>query len=72
MHKKDLYFSLYVNDELENDIEIKGTFNTIEELRKYLEVSTHFLYENGIHKKKNLKISFKLNDTTYTIIVDKD
>lgn len=43
MEKKKLYFSLYAKNELENDIEIVGQFDTIEELKDYFEISKRYL-----------------------------
>ena len=72
MKKNMLYFSLYVYNELENDIEIQGTFSNMEELQRYFEKSKSYLYELGIRKEKNLKINVKIDNTEYTIIVDND
>lgn len=72
MEKKKLYFSLYSKNELENDIEILGTFNNIEELQRFFNKSKSYLYELGITKRKNLRINVKINNTEYMIIVDKD
>ena len=72
MEKNRLYFSLYSKNELENDIEILGTFDNIEELQRYFSVSKSYLYKLGIAKKKHLKINVRIGNTDYTIIVDKD
>lgn len=72
MKKKNLYFSLYIKNELENDIEIVGTFNNIKELEKFFEKSKSYLYSLGISKSKDLRIELKLNDINYFIVVDQD
>lgn len=72
MEKNKLYFSLYSKNELENDIEILGTFDNIKELQRYFKVSKGYLYKLGIQKRKHLKINVKIGNTEYTIIVDKD
>ena len=72
MEKKNLFFSVYVKNELENDIEIAGTFNNIKELETFFEKSKSYLYSLGINKQKNLRINVKIDNTEYTIIVDKD
>ena len=72
MNKKKLYFSLYAKNELENDIEIVGQFDTIEELKNYFEISKAYLYKLGIKKTKNLKMNIKINDIEYELRVDKE
>lgn len=72
MEKKKLYFSLYAKNELENDIEIVGQFDSINDLKDYLEISKMHLYRLGIKKTKNLKMSIKINDTEYELRVDKE
>lgn len=72
MKKKNLYFSLYVKNELENDIEIVGTFNDMKELEKFFEKSKSYLYSLGINKQKDLKIEVKINNVAYCLIVDQD
>ena len=72
MEKNRLYFSLYSINELENDIEILGTFDSIEELQRFFNVSKSYLYKLGISKRKHLKINVKIGNNEYTIIVDKD
>lgn len=72
MKKKNLYFSVYVKNELENDIEIMGTFNDIKELETFFEKSKSYLYSLGINKQKNLRIDLKVKDINYCIIVDQD
>lgn len=72
MEKNKLYFSLYSKNELENDIEILGTFDNIEELQRYFNKSKRKLYNLGIRKQKHLKINVIIDDVEYTIIVDKD
>lgn len=72
MKKKNLYFSVYVKNELENDIEIMGTFNDIKELETFFEKSKSYLYSLGINKQKNLRIDLKVKDIKYCIIVDQD
>lgn len=72
MEKKKLYFSLYIKNELENDIEIIGTFNDIKELEKFFEKSKSYLYSLGVNKTKDLRIDLKINDTNYFIVVDQD
>ena len=72
MKKKNLYFSVYVKNELENDIEIMGTFNNIKELETFFEKSKSYLYSLGINKQKNLRIDLKVKDINYCIIVDQD
>lgn len=72
MKKKNLYFSVYVKNELENDIEIVGSFNDIKELEIFFEKSKSYLYSLGLNKTKDLRIDLKVNDTEYRIIVDQD
>lgn len=72
MEKKKLYFSLYAKNELENDIEIVGQFDTIEELKNYFEISKAYLYKLGIKKTKNLKMNIKINEKEYELRVDKE
>ena len=72
MKKKNLYFSLYIKNELENDIEIKGTFDNIQELEDYFEKSKSYLYSLGISKQKNLKLNITVNNIKYYLVVDQD
>lgn len=72
MKKKELYFSLYLKNELENDIEIIGTFNSIKELENFFEKSKSFLYKLGVNKKKDLKIELKIDNKEYCLFVDQD
>lgn len=72
MEKKNLYFSLYIKNDLENDIEIIGTFNDIKELENFFEKSKSYLYSLGINKQKGLRINLKVNNIDYYIVVDQD
>lgn len=72
MKKKNLYFSLYIKNELENDIEIIGTFNDIKELENFFEKSKSYLYSLGVNKRKGLRINIKVNNVEYCVIVDQD
>lgn len=72
MKKKSLYFSLYIKNELENDIEIVGTFNDIKELQEFFEKSKSYLYSLGINKQKGLRVELKVNNIDYYIVVDQD
>lgn len=72
MEKKNLYFSVYIKNEFENDIEIIGTFNDMKELEKFFEKSKSYLYSLGVAKHKDLRIEIKLNGIDYAIIVDQD
>ncbi len=72
MEKKNYFFSLYSVEEMENDIEIKGTFDTVEDLTRFLKVSKQYLYSLGIKKKRNLKIEIVIDNTKYMIYVDSD
>jgi hypothetical protein len=72
MNKKELYFSLYVKNELENDIEIVGTFNNMEELENFFEKSKRYLYSLGVKKQKKLRINIEIDNTSYYLVVDQD
>lgn len=72
MKKKNLYFSLYIKNELENDIEIIGTFNDMKELENFLEKSKSYLYSLGVNKRKGLRVELRVNDINYYIVVDQD
>ena len=72
MLKKKLFFCIYNEEEIDKDLEIETTVDTIEELSKYLEKSKSFLYELGIKKKLNLRKYIYIKNKKYLIIVDKD
>lgn len=72
MKKKDYYFSLYVKNELENDIEIISTFDTFKDLEDFLEVSKAYLCSLGVKKQNNLRLNINIKGKEYVLIVDRE
>lgn len=72
MEKKNLYFSIYLKNELENDIEIVGQFDTIKDLETFFSKSKSMLFALGIKKVKGLHIEFEFDNKKYVAIVDTD
>ena len=72
MEKNKYFFSLYSIDEELDDLEIKGTFDSVEDLTKFLDVSKQYLYSLGIKKKRSLKMNIKIDDVMYVIYVDEE
>lgn len=70
MKKKDIFFSVYIKNNLENDIEIVSTFDSMSELKNFMNVSKRYLYSLGISKTKNLRVNIKIKDVEYLVIVD--
>lgn len=72
MKKKDIFFSVYIKNNLENDIEIVSTFDNMSELKNFMNVSKRYLYSLGISKTKDLRVNIKIKDVEYLVIVDED
>lgn len=72
MKKKELYFSIYMRDELENDFELDTQKDNFKDLSKYLGQNESTLYNLGLKKKKGLQIEITIKDKTYIIIVDSE
>lgn len=69
---KKFYFSLYTVNDFENDIEIKGTFDTFKDLEDFLNVSKQYLIKIGLKKKQNFNIEITIKKVKYKIYVDKE
>lgn len=69
---KKCYFSLYTVNDFENDIEIKGTFDTFKDLEDFLDVSKQYLIKIGLKKKQNFNIEITIKKVKYKIYVDKE
>lgn len=72
MIKKNLFFSIYIDDELENDYECLTQKDNCKELSKYLGQSESSLYNLGLKKKKGLQIELCIKNKKYIIIVDSE
>lgn len=72
MQKKKLYFSIYIEDELENDYECLTQKDNFKDLSSYLEQAESSLYNLGLKKKKGLQIELCIKDVKYIIIVDSE
>ena len=70
MKKKCLFFSVYEEIELDNDLEIKMTADNIKELQNYFNRTEKSLYNLGIRKKKDLRQKITIDNKNYVIIVD--
>lgn len=72
MKKSSLFFTVYIENEQLKDLEAVGTFDKIEEVRRFLNVSKGMLINNGLRKKVNLKLKLKIKDEIYYIIIDSE
>lgn len=70
MKKKCLFFSVYEEVELDNDLEIKMTADNIKELQGYFNRTEKSLYNLGIRKKKDLRQKITIDNKNYVVIVD--
>ena len=70
MQKKNLCFNIYLKNELENDIEIVGQFETIKDLETFFQKSKSTLFDLGIKKVKGLHIEIEDKGKKYVAIVD--
>lgn len=72
MKKKSLYFSIYNEEVIDNDLELETIADNVKELINYLEIPKSTLYDLGIKKEYGLRVYVTINDKKYVIIVDKD
>ena len=72
MEKKNLYFNIYIENELEHDIELVGFADDMKALSKYFEKNKSTLYALGIKKIKGLRLNIEYNNKKYLIIVDSE
>jgi hypothetical protein len=72
MKKNRLYFNIYIENELENDIELVGSADNMEALSFYFQRNKSRLYDLGVKKVKGLRIHLNIDGEKYLVIVDKD
>lgn len=70
--KKQLFFSIYNEEEIDKDLELETIADTINELINYLGVPKSTLYDLGIKKQEGLRKYITIKDKKYLIIVDKE
>ena len=70
--KKQLFFCIYNEEEIDKDLELETIADTINELINYLGVPKSTLYDLGIKKQEGLKKYIIIKNKRYLIIVDKD
>lgn len=70
--KKQLFFSIYNEEDIDKDLELETIADTINELINYLGVPKSTLYDLGIKKQEGLRKYITIKDKKYLIIVDKD
>ena len=70
--KKQLFFCIYNEEEIDKDLELETIADTINELINYLGVPKSTLYDLGIKKQEGLRKYIIIKDKKYLIIVEKD
>ena len=72
MKSNKLFFCVYNEEEIDNDLEIEAVLNDFKELCSFLNKSRSALNNLGVKKEKGLKTYINIKNKKYLIIVDKD